>query len=349
MNVGRIARISSVFLILMLVIGFSVVATGDELLSPQLALSATIGAASFDSGIPGVESQAWRLWVKQLNLDREAKGDNIILVTDDYQTGGTDLLDTSALDLGDRNGNEIGTAFKDSEREYELRFFSLPEWYVSPTMPYSEDGHVVWFEDPYGDTEADFDFSADLRSKMKGAELNARWPTKGGTWRFLAGVGKLSLEEDLAIWGEMSGEGDYYADYNIGAKNSLWGGQVGIEAPIVKSKRLSLNCWAKYGFYRNKISTYASIWTGDEEDTFDEYRVESNGHKFCSLREIGVEARYSWSPTQVVSIGSQVMLLDGLATAPAQVPVSDPVGGTASIATGQVVYKGTYASYTFKW
>ena len=340
MNVGRIARISTVLIFLMLVAGLSVTAAGNESLSPNLALTAISATAS----APVAPADNWRLWVKSLNLDRNDGAATIML--DDPGPSGQEILGTSDLDLGERAGREIGTAFKTPEREYEIRFYDLPAWSASTGTMTSDAGFAIQFVEPIGDTSAPFEFDANSRSKLKGAELNARWPTKGGTVKFFAGIGKASLEDTLSIAGTVQENGDSYdMAFDIAARNDLWGGQVGMGAPLFTLGKLTANWYGKYGFYRNSVSTRVDT---DEEDG-PSYSVRAGGHKFCSMRDIGFDLTYALKPDQTISVGLHDLALYGVATAARQIPVSDPVGGTAEFGTGRVAYRGTWATYTFRW
>lgn len=340
MNVGRIARISTVLIIFVFVAGLSITATGDELLSPNLALSATISAAPSP---PGAPEGNWRLWVKSLNLDRNDVAST--LMTDSLTPGGSEILGSSDLDLGERAGREIGTAFKTPEREYEIRFYDLPAWNASTGTMTSDDGFAVQFVEPIGVTDEVFDFDAQSRSKLKGAELNARWPTKGGTVKFFAGIGKASLEDNLSIAGTVESSEPYDVAFDIAARNELWGGQVGMAAPLFTLGKLTANWYGKYGFYRNSISTRVNT---DEEDG-PSYSVRAGGHKFCSMRDIGFDLTYALKPDQTITVGLHDLALYGVATAARQIPFSDPVGGTAEFGTGTIKYRGLWGAYTFHW
>jgi len=339
MNVGRIARISTVLIFLMLVAGLSVTAAGNESLSPNLALTAISATAS----APVAPADNWRLWVKSLNLDRNDGAATIML--DDPGPSGQEILGTSDLDLGERAGREIGTAFKTPEREYEIRFYDLPAWSASTGTMTSDAGFAIQFVEPIGDTSAPFEFDANSRSKLKGAELNARWPTKGGTVKFFAGIGKVSLGDTLWIEGVVDSSEPYDASFDVYARNELWGGQIGAAAPLFRLGKLTANWSGKYGFYRNSVSTRV--------DTYEEggpaYHVRGGGRKFCALREFALDLTYELKPDQAISVGVHTLWLDGVATAAQQIPVSDPVGGTADFATGTIKYRGLWGAYTFHW
>lgn len=281
-----------------------------------------------------------KLNIGALGLFRLGNND-YTLVTDSFAPGGNALLRAN-LNLGMAPGLDTSIWGRYRMFGFEVRYFGIFEWSDSEGPVGSAAGSVVQYQTPIGNTLFPSNIAADYKSKIHNIEANVRW------WpidrlSILAGFRYLMLNEDLTILQDI-GPGLNLAAHEIETDNTLLGGQVGLEAVILRFKdlfmqgdELSFGGWAKGGYFNNNIKTDIAI-----TQTGPSFSAKESANKGTFLCEGALNVGYKITRNVAVDMRYQVLWIQNAGLAPAQVTNSDPFNGTASTKANGVVYQGPW-------
>jgi len=132
---------------------------------------------------------------------------------------------------------------------------------------------------------------------------------------------------------------------DIDAENDLWGGQIGVAGEFFQYSGLSLDGWAKGGYFANNISTEGEV-TQQIGPNFD---ADEDDRKGTFSTDFGINANYNITPSLKLSLGYHLLWIEEVATSIEQVPALDPVNGTGSVITNDVLFNGFRGGITFTW
>jgi len=275
--------------------------------------------------------------------------DDFTLVTDSFAPGGNELLKAN-LNLMMAPGLDASVTGRYRMFGLELRYFGIFESSDSAGGG-SAAGTVVQYQTPIGNTAfpgfVDAEYSSMLHNII---EANVRW------WpidrlSILAGFRYLILNEDLTIEQDI-GPGLNLATHDIETKNTLLGGQIGLEGIPLRLKdlffqgdELNLGVWAKGGYFNNHIKTDISI----TQLVGPSFSGSARPNKGTFLCEGAVNVGYKITRNVAVDLRYQVLWIQNAGLAVAQVTNSDPFNGTASTKGKSVFYQGPWVGIVFNF
>jgi len=268
--------------------------------------------------------------------------DDISLVRDG---GGVELVNAEDVDLGIAPGLDATVGGRYRMFGVELRYLGLHEW--SSEDDASAATSWVQYQNPLGTTNPAL-LDTEYVSNLHSIEVNLRW------WPFerlniLAGFRYLMLNEELTI-GQNIGPFVSYVNHEIETDNTLLGGQVGIEGIIVRfndvfmdGDAINLGGSAKVGYFNNHMETDIEVTTPTP------YAADESDDEGTFLVEGGATIGYNITSNIAVELRYQMMWIQNIAMAPAQVTHSDPLNGTASTETEDVFYHGPWVGVSISF
>ena len=173
-------------------------------------------------------------------------------------SAGGSALDANQLESALAGGPRLGVIHKDScgniaEFVY-LRAFNFRSQRSLPTGFYEINNLFGVVNDPI-DTA-----SANLGSSFQTFEANSKTPIGKGSFNFIAGFRWLEFQESFSL--NTSGAGGVpTATFRSDTVNSLYGGQLGIDAWILTMPLVQINTWLKGGAYYNNAVQHTSLQT----------------------------------------------------------------------------------------
>jgi len=145
----------------------------------------------------------------------------------------------------------------------DITYFYAGNFYSERTLPYVRDGYVTAAPGIYGNTwgpagTALSTANAKLLGNLQSAEINSRTAVLGGLGQFLLGIRWLQWNEQLSMTDSFSSPPppDPITDsgtdfYSTQCFNNLFGGQLGIDATLLKICGLRIDGLVKAGAYGN--------------------------------------------------------------------------------------------------
>lgn len=178
----------------------------------------------------------------------------------------------------------------------------------------------------------------EYRSRLYSGEINLRRPRN--EWlTLLAGIRYVELDEHYTATGLGTGEVVDLVQVSDQTANHLTGFQVGADGLLYQNGRWTLEGITKAGIYYNHAKQSAYQW---EAATSEFYSGEASHNVAAFVGELGLTGKCQVTEHMSLRLGYQLMWLDGVATAPAQVTANDfgiNGGGTIStVATGNTVF-----------
>lgn len=255
-----------------------------------------------------------------------------------------DLLNSSQFHQGFHGGPRVGL-IRHGDRCYDLevQYFQIDGWRNSQPVPANQTGlafdapgySVISFSDPMN-----FDYS----SKLYSGEINLRWnPLCRVT--MLAGFRWLELRENL--------DGSVLTPtntpfWNTNTRNDLFGFQIGSDAILWERGRLSIDGLLKAGVFSNQAEQTSTAIAGGPVSLYD-----STNHT-AFLSEMSLQAKYQATKHLTLRIGYQLMWLEGLALAPAQIEQTNFLDNpdpphTGIDSHGGVWYHGATAGFEYSF
>jgi hypothetical protein len=232
-----------------------------------------------------------------------------------------DRLNSNDFALGFAAGPRLSLIRQTQCYDYEVLYFGIDGWSDARLIPQSLNSASALL----------FDWS----SRLYNVELNMRWnPCCQVT--MLAGFRFAQLREDFFAGRVLDSEfllpvGD------IKTNNNLYGFQIGADARLWQRGCFSINGLSKAGIYGNHAEQ-TSVFTQEPGPSW----ASTNHTAF--IGELGLQARYQVSQRLALRAGYELLWLDGVAIAPAQL---DNIYGIDSKAT--VFYHGATAGLEFSF
>ncbi len=149
---------------------------------------------------------------------------------------------------------------------WETSFFQLANWRSERPLAAQSNGYALAPPGFYGNTNT-FNFDtgvANLGSRLKSLEVNRHW-VLGENLNFLAGFRWVEWEESFSLTDEFVGTATIQDFYRTDAMNSLYGGQIGLDAVLFTLPWMRVDSVVKAGVYGNnavQTSLYQSDATG---------------------------------------------------------------------------------------
>ena len=294
----------------------------------------------------GCSCYKWRAYGGALFWSRTSPGGGVV-VEDAY---GDTLLESNDYDFGWSNGWEAGVIRRVNRCwGVEGRFFRIDSFDAVYPSFYSPYGASVQYYDPMT-TQSPATITSSYHSELTNCELNLR---RAITCKIdlVFGFRYMQLNDRYQI-GITSGSEIYnQTEHNIHAYNNLYGFHMGPDVCLWNRGCFCVDWGARFGVYGNRIQTGVDIESSLSESTATySCRAEQDHTAFSA--EMTLAGTYCWSDCLSVRFGYQLMWLEGVAEATAQLASSQParVDGFAGIDTdGSPFYHGAFVDAVLTW
>jgi hypothetical protein len=269
-----------------------------------------------------------------------ANSRNRVLVTDQFASGGTVLLNANELNPGFSEGWDVSIIRKnvlDTCWDIEGIYYSVDNWNASRGVVRSPSGAWVQYQNPLGNGFFPSDISADYHSGLHNVELNAR--REIGEWGALViGFRYLDLRENgMTIFQTIVASPPNPAQHNVSSENNLTGAQIGLDGHIFSRGKLTVDGLVKGGVFNNSASNRVLI----TENAGPGFQSAAHVDHSAFVAEMTFTGVYSLNDHWSCRAGYQLLWIENVALAYDQVAVSDPANSTASVNTnGCPFYQG---------
>ena len=176
-------------------------------------------------------------------------------------SGGGSALDAHQFESELAGGPRLGVIHKDScgniaEFVY-LRAFNFRSQRSLPVIAGYDLSNI--FGNIFGGASAPFEeASANLGSSFQTFEANSKTPIGKGSFNFIAGFRWLEFQESFSMNTTGASPNTTFRSDTV---NSLYGGQLGIDAWILTTPLVQINTWLKGGAYYNNAVQHTSLQT----------------------------------------------------------------------------------------
>lgn len=146
---------------------------------------------------------------------------------------------------------------------WETSYFQLANWRSERPLGPQDDLYALAPPGIYGNTNT-FNFNtgvANLGSRMKSLEVNRHW-VLGENVNFLGGFRWVEWQENFSLSDEFVGTSTIQDFYATDAINSLYGGQIGLDAMLFTLPWMRFDSVVKAGAYYNN-ATQTSLYRSD--------------------------------------------------------------------------------------
>jgi hypothetical protein len=263
----------------------------------------------------------WSVGVEAMTVRRGGTRNQILVRDGAFVLAGTPLLTTDGL-LFDYEMAPRFTAVLhvNPEVDYQFSAFYVEDW-ASEAVIVSDGSISVSAPNVLLDNlnAARFHYDSDFWS----GELNARWRMMPRL-TLLAGLRILELDEDLVQTDNFPAQTTFAGSYTIAVSNRLFGGQVGALVSLLRLGPVSLEGFVKAGLFRNEAeqSMHDVLNIGNGQ-------LSASNTEGTSLWEAGLTLAWCLDANVKAWVGYYVVSLNGVATAPSQIPGNDLFGAGA--------------------
>jgi hypothetical protein len=287
----------------------------------------------------------WYASANALFLRRE-QIKNTLIVVDDGGGLGTPVLSTGAFDFGSYStGTEFTLGYQlDETVALEMSYFGLQEWNSSAV---ASGNNSLSLPGLFALTTADYLFAdhvdAHYESKVHNAEFNYKQTMYGLT--FLGGFRYFHVGEEINLRFRDNDSGT--SDFNVSALNNLYGGQMGVGWTECFGP-LTLEVLGKAGVYGNQASVRQNV--RDLNNTVQLRDIKASSSRAAFVGEVGFNT--VWQVTQWLAFrgGYRVLWLDGIATAPANIDLTDgPNAATEILDRSSILVHGAHVGAELRW
>lgn len=256
----------------------------------------------------------WTASVAAIFLSHE--GDDRALYRNN--NGGGVALSMEDLDLGFQAGPRVNLfRHLGAAHRIEAIYFGVFDWSAEANLTGGPRTH----ENLLGFSVADvFGVTATYEADLQSFELNYRAYDWLGGLGLLVGVRCLQLEESFRLTNEFDNQlGAQGTDrFSLSADNHLVGPQIGIDA-VYETWNWRLSARAKAALFNNdmELSGRADVPQIVGRAAGESFDISAN--EVAWLGEFNFDAVWQLTPDWALFLGSQIMLFDGVATAPGQI------------------------------
>lgn len=280
------------------------------------------------------------LWLKREQIK------STLIVVDDGGGLGTPVLNTGAFDFGSyQPGMEFTLGYQlDPTVAIEMSYFGLQEWSSSAV---ADGNNSLSLPGLFALSTADFLFAdhvdANYESKVHNAELNYKQTMYGLT--FLGGFRYFHVGEEINLRFRDNDSGT--SDFNVSALNNLYGGQLGVGwhecfGPV------TLEVLGKAGVFGNQASVRQNV--KDLNNTVQLRDIKASSARAAFVGEVGFNALWQLTDWLAVRGGYRVLWLDGIATAPANIDLTDgPNAATEILDRSSMILHGAHVGAELRW
>jgi hypothetical protein len=249
---------------------------------------------------------------------------------------GTPVLNANGMDSVAAAGPRFSILrFNNCNRTaWETTYFQLANWRSQRPLSAQSDLYALAPPGFYGNTNTqNFDTgNVNLGSSLKSLEVNRHWWI-GEHVRFLGGFRWIEWQEDFSLADTFVGSTTVHDFYQTECTNSLYGGQIGLDAVLFTLPWLRCESVVKGGaYYNNGVQT--SLYASDVTGAFISQSVTVNQIPVtCSfLGEVGLTGVIPVTNWLDIRVGYSGWWLTGIVQPTQQLSgqvLTHPTGGTA--------------------
>lgn len=298
-------------------------------------------AMVFGDGVTG--EPLWTARIGAIFLNRGGPRGTLLA----FNEGGDAVLKSGQFDFSIPWGMEIDVIrhrINGSAWGLEGRYFGVSDFNASTSTLLDTDAYLPYINPigaPYAPTNLDAKYQT---SNLLNFELNARHQVNQDL-QLLVGFRHVRFSEDMSIH-LASDPFSYFSDHQIGARNNLYGAQLGADARLWQQGRFRLEGLAKAGLFGNQSSNSVFVLLQDEVPAV--YASSASQTQAAFLGELGLTGLYRITDYVAFRATYQAFWLEGVALASDQIASSDPVTGAGAVNNnGGVVFYGAFLGLEF--
>jgi hypothetical protein len=279
-----------------------------------------------------------------LQLDRGTRNAVPIVLN---ENNGETLMTTHDLNYSMVAGPRLALGYQLNDcAAVEISYFGLHHWEDSDVVLGSNNlrlpGDLALATQDFFDADR---MQADYRSELHNVEANLYRQVGCQDFAVLIGFRYLNLDETFNIHANDIDAGG--SNYNIHAKNHLFGGQFGSRWQR-QWNRLGLDIVGKAGIYGNDASQHTFV--GDFDDAFVLRNSTTNGGRVAFIGEVGINGTYKLTKTLSARAGYNLLWIEGLARAMDQLDFTDtPTSGTSLVFGKGAFLHGASVGIEARW
>ncbi len=188
------------------------------------------------------------------------------------------------------------------------------------------------------------DVFANYTTELRSYESNLRKEADCGWLTWIGGLRYVSLDENLNMQLIDRTAVNPNVDYNITTNNQMLGVQLGAQMAFVRNERWCVDATGKFGVYANRASHIGEL-TGIGGVT----SINTDDIQTAYLMELDIMARRVLSEHWSAYVGYDVMWMEGIAPASAQVSASDFNNGRGVDTDHSVLFHGFQLGLEFRY
>jgi hypothetical protein len=286
--------------------------------------------------------EKWNVYGGSVLLHRSAPAPGA-LVTTIFLPGAPTILDASNLNLGWMWGFDAGATYNFNDRwGMDIKYLQVQPWTATfgpvtvPTSNVANQGLPSFVFLPNA-------VSAQYLSTLRSAEINGRYAPL--SWlTALAGFRYVNIDEMAKLTQNVVGAPITATNLDL-TSNHLFGGQIGLDALLINSGRLTIDTYAKagiFGAYIRTLDGFELVAFGVPAPGTPFFVRTANRGQVSFFGDGGLNATYRFNSWVSVEGGYQLMWISGAALAGDQFragpgPIAAPL---AVNSTGFAFYQG---------
>jgi hypothetical protein len=294
---------------------------------------------------------AWSVRAGAVFMQRNTPAGGLIL--SEREPGLPDLgqtVDASDFNFSMTSGFDLELLRQRENWDFQFRLFTLSNT-AGPMGFTSADQGWMNFEQPVGFADGPTRTSARYVYDFSSEEFNFSY--HWNDWfRPLIGLRIVGLNERLdvqlhALDPITLRDTAHLWDVDVNAYNTLVGLQIGSQFSFFNRGPFRLESVLKAGVYGNAAANSSRL---RYHEIGQYYFTDADKGNVAFVGEIGLSGAYQITPHWACSLGYQLLWIDGLALAPQQLPVSNPMDNSAAVHTASsVFFHGAFATVEYQW
>lgn len=278
----------------------------------------------------------WSMTADALFLERSDPGAAVLALN---TVNPVENLDASDFGFKYQSGFDVSLSRRiGCDHSIELRYFGVDDWNSTVYQTTTPDellrvNAAVPIFTFTGDAIA-----ADYTSQLHNVEFNGRHQL--ADWlQVLVGFRYAELDEHVSA--SLVNSAAPFS-YNAATQNRLYGGQLGGQASLWSTSKLSLDAIVKAGVFGNHASQDGTISTG-----LVTLPASGSGNRAAFIGETGLTGTAQLTHCLALRGGYRLLWLDGVALGSDQLGASDFANGTGFHDSGDVFYQGAFIGLEF--
>jgi hypothetical protein len=274
----------------------------------------------------------WSVGIETVIMRRQSARQQTLVREGAFDLNGTSLLETDDLIFDHEMTPRLTlTLHVNPELVYEVCYFNIDDWAAAAVVV--DDGDIsVSSPNILLDTfnAARFDY----RSEFTSIESNIRWRMMKRV-TLLAGLRFMEMTDGFEQTDNFPGLQTFAPSYTIATRNRLMGGQFGGIFSLLRFGPVCLDGFAKWGYFINEAEHNMHDVLNLGFGNLEAFNTENT-----SIVEAGLNVSCCFGQHVRAWAGYSALWLNGVATAPSQIPGNDLLGNGGVAALGPIGARG---------